>query len=144
MGHSHHWIIPDNGISEDSWATICDQVRRLFDISPVKLVGNAEGTWRKPRLDMMYILLNGADGTGCEGFLVRRCRAQSRLARYEHIKADRRAYDIVVLAVLAIIQTNVPDFVIESDGTFDEWVHGAALAAAAAGTFVPVPRLIKG
>jgi hypothetical protein len=144
MGHSHHWIIPDNGISEDAWATICDQARRLFDISPVKLVGNAEGTCRKPRLDSMNILFNGADGTGCEDLLVRRRPEQSRVARYEHIKTDRQPYDIVVLAVLAIIQANVPDFVIESDGTFDEWVHGAALAAAAAGTFVPVPRLTKG
>ena len=144
MGHSHHWIIPDNGISEDTWATICGQVRRLFDISPVKLVGNAEGTWRKPRLDTMIILFNGANGAGCEDFLVRRHAEQRRVARYEHIKTDRQPYDIVVLAVLAIIQANVPDFVIESDGTFDEWVHGAALAAAASGTFVPVPRLTRG
>jgi hypothetical protein len=139
--HTHHWRIPREGIPSDAWTKIRADAERLFAASPVQIVEGPQRLWTKQRVNELEIKFNAALEAGYEDFYLRREQVPTRQGRWDYVKTALRPYDIVILAILAVIQEHAPRFEIKSDGSKGDWRNALAWAATTLGRPVPSPRL---
>lgn len=136
MGYSHSWR-PKGALDRETWLDALDFVHGVIAVAVADGIALAGGDGHgKPVLTQDEILFNGRADQGYETFHILRVPELKRWADedpdYKHFgfcKTGRRPYDVVVTAVLCILETVTGGhFRVSSDGSPEDWAPGLALA----------------
>lgn len=138
MGYTHYWRVKPNA-DEVAYQSALADIRRLIENSSVRL-GDGMGE-SSPEVGE-GISFNGwrEDGDDCETFSLP--HSLSDLGNFDFCKTDRRPYDVVVVAALAVLKERLGECVeVTSDGGADDWERGVLLASETLGRLVPNPMI---
>lgn len=149
MGYTHYWT-QKRDVTAVTWALICADVRKLIENMPATtdvaggnyktdlLQIGAEFDSNEPAVvDADEIRFNGLGDLGHETFAMTRKRPPARPGEttrgFEFCKTDRKPYDLVVCAVLLVVEQRsghafrfgAPD----DDGDADDWAPAIAWAS---------------
>ena len=150
MGYTHY--MRQSGDLEPGWDAFTEDVRGVIDEASRGDIGvaGADG-YDAAAVGDDAIILNGRrfptiDGEygDYEALVIDRrsdrVRRSSRGDRFSFCKTARLPYDVVVVAVYAIVSERWPEAVeVSSDGHPHEWAAGVELARRATGREVPCP-----
>ncbi len=103
MGWTHYWQ-RDVELSAKPFADAVADCRKIFK-SLTAPIGDAQGKG-KPLLTDDKIVFNGADGSGCEPFIINRIQQprHGRTIAAEYCKTEHLPYDLCVQCALIIFQ----------------------------------------
>jgi hypothetical protein len=113
-------------------------ITKVIEASGVSLAGGLGNAGTTPEVGPEIISLNGVEGDAHETFLIEPTAAKqdwedkSDPKVFSFCKTACKPYDEVVTASLAVLKHHLGDALrVSSDGTFDEWSEGLALASKA-------------
>ena len=142
MGYTHYWYQRAD-VPAETWELIRADVRRLLQATEVPLAYEQDMPTRPPEISDTLIRFNGAGVHGFETFRLTRDIAGRRLRdgeTFDFAKTNRRNYDGVVCAVLAIAAGHAPQcYRIASDGDEDDWAGPLSWASRILGREVALP-----
>jgi len=142
MGYTHYWYQRAD-VPPETWELIRADVRQLLLATEVPLAYEQDMPMRPPEIGDTLIRFNGVGADGFETFLLIRDIAGRRLRRgetFDFTKTNRRNYDGMVCAVLAIAAGHAPQcYRIASDGDADDWAAPLSWASTILGRAVALP-----
>jgi len=121
MGWTHYWQ-RDIELPVKPFAEAVADCRKIFNLLKVP-IGDAEGKG-EPMLTDDKIEFNGADGYGCEPFIINRIQQprHGRTIVAERCKTEHLPYDLCVQCALIILQHHLAVAIkVMSDGTDYDW-----------------------
>ncbi len=124
MGYTHYWETRKRPTSKQ-WDKIQKAVASLLNSDNIMgLVQYESDKATPPIVSAEVIRFNGIDEKGHETFYLDR-----EPTGFEFCKTAEKPYDIVVTAVLVIVEGYAPDcYSVTSDGMAADWDSGLALA----------------
>lgn len=135
MGYTHYWR--NKGITEARWGIAIHEAKRVA-VAMIDLIAGGDGKGRPEIGD--GLCFNGKGELRYQAFEMPAAAAE--LPDWSFCKTDQRPYDVVVCAVLATLRYHAGGgggFVVESDGTPEEWEQGLVAAHRATGEFIGLP-----
>ena len=145
MGYTHYFPQTDT-VNQSDWKAFTDDVQKILDTTDVKISWESDQPARVPQVDGTVVRFNGTDlgdDEGHETFWLPRVLSPNEWetdgGSFIFCKTARKPYDVVVTAVLCIVNEQLPQFKITSDGYPEEWLEGVALAEKALGRKVRNP-----
>jgi hypothetical protein len=120
MGYTHYWDNP--GFTEDQWDVVRDHTKKILAASTIK-VQYEDDDKRPPVRSTELIRFNGVEDKGHETFYLERVPRRT----FGFCKTARKPYDEIVVAMLTMLVSVVPEFSWSSDGEFPEFAEGLAL-----------------
>lgn len=125
MGYSHYTGYQKRSFTVSEWKSIVTATKEVIKLLPGLIMG-FDGTG-KPIANAKEIRFNGnaIDDQGHETF----CITKAKDPEFNFCKTASKPYDVVVVAVLCIVNHFAPDvFQIGSDGNANDWAAGHELA----------------
>ena len=137
--YTHYYTINTKKISQARWDRVCETLNTVV-YEYGQLHGGISGysAHSKPgKYSGMYF--NGSREKGHEPFILRAEIGKQVPSNF--CKTDRKPYDLLVTAVLSLLQLEFGEAVVKvgSDGDYPDWVAGAEFASKVLGIRVPVP-----
>jgi hypothetical protein len=124
MGYTHYWRQPE-AVDADKFAAFTKKVAmiiRVADDAGIPL-GDVMGQG-SPELTEKMIAFNGFGKFGYESFVIENGE------EFSFCKTAQRPYDAVVTATLIALKRELGDaFIVNSDGTWADWLEGRNLYA---------------
>lgn len=137
MGYTHYWY-QDPKLDADKFAAASLDIAKVIEMSKVSLGGGMGDAGTTPEIGPEKIWLNGVDEDAHETFAIEPTATKqdyedkSDPKVFSFCKTARKPYDEVVTASLAVLKHHLGDAIrVSSDGDFDEWADGLALASEA-------------
>jgi hypothetical protein len=137
LGYTHYWY-QDPKLDADKFAAAALDIAKVVEMSKVSLGGGMGGAGTAPEIGPEKIRLNGIEGDAHETFAIEPTaekpsyQDQSDPKVFNFCKTDRKPYDEVVTASLAVLKHHLGDAIrVSSDGDFSDWSDGLALAGEA-------------
>lgn len=135
MGYTHYWRSNGTKFSDTSWASICNDVKRLIAASKVPVWREYDEPNTEPELSNDRIRFNGTGDDGCETFLLLR-----KPKDFEFCKTRFAPYDVLVCGALIIAHKHQPGVLsISSDGGPEDWKDALALVSQTLGDGYEIP-----
>jgi hypothetical protein len=137
MGYTHYWY-QDPKLDADKFAAASLDIAKVIEKSEASLAGNMGDAGTTPNIGPEIIALNGVEDEAHETFMIEPTAKKQEWESdedpkvFSFCKTARKPYDEVVTASLAVLKHHLGDALrVSSDGDFDEWSEGLALAKAA-------------
>ena len=137
MGYTHYWY-QDPKLDADKFAAAALDIAKVIELSKVSLAGNMGDAGTTPNVGPKIIALNGVEDDAHETFMIEPTATKqdyedkSDPKVFAFCKTARKPYDEVVTASLAVLKHHLGDALrVSSDGDFEEWSEGLALASEA-------------
>lgn len=134
MGYTH-FFTQERVVTKPEWQNIAVDVRKLFYASPVPLADGIATEGSRPEVDEHKIWFNGRSPEDFETFFLERDSSGSRREwddgkfPFNFTKTGRRPYDLIVVAVLCIVDFYAKNaYNISSNGNSLEWQAGLEFA----------------
>jgi len=130
MGYTHYFP-QTRAFTNDEWVIIKMFATKLFDAKKNILANGMGDLDTDPDMNSKYLSFNGIGDEAHETFQVTKAWNKE----FNFCKTARKEYDIVVVAMLAIIDYIAPNVLtISSDGTKGDFYAGVKLAQEVVGT----------
>ena len=137
MGYTHYWY-QDPKLDADKFAAASLDIAKVIEASEVTLAGGMGDAGTTPEIGPEKIWINGVEDDAHETFAIEPTAKKQDWESgedskvFNFCKTARKPYDEVVTASLAVLKHHLGDALrVSSDGDFDEWSEGLALAKAA-------------
>lgn len=135
MGYTHYWRGRGKEFSDESWESICKEVKQLIAASRVPVWREYDEPNTEPELGNDLIRFNGAGDDGCETFWLER-----KPTEFEFCKTRCAPYDVLVCGALIIAHKHQPEILsISSDGGPEDWEDALTLVRQTLGDGYEIP-----
>jgi hypothetical protein len=133
MGYTHYF--PHKKTGKKAWDKIVENCEKAYRACSVPVQYESDIP-EEPFFTQVYIRFNGVGDDGHETFMLHKYGSDG----FTFCKTDRKPYDILVVACLAIYHHFSPKTVdLGSDGYRHEWEDGVELARKATGLEIKNP-----